>query len=404
MNAMTRRCSIAAGLAVLVLMIVACQGQPSPTAVGIATPSRATSLSYLVETDGGNEAQAVGNAFDITTDNCGSPTSAIESITRSRTFNVSLTTELSETLQAQLGADALVANAEIQAAISASLGIEVGASETIETVRQIETPPDTRSVVTLKWEELWQNGHVSIKRPDNTWVGKVPFRILTTMRLSQIKVDIFPCRNLTPTTPAENVDASLTTAPSPTEISAPTIAPATPTWDPGPTAAPSAPTEVPSKPPAGTVNATIAVDGYRTALGRSQNTEVYVQAGDEVSITYLYGEWWIGQGANCDGHGRAQTPTDAAGYLGRDGDRVEALIGCDNPNKCRPVSSAPWASLLGSIGENGGLFHIGKQSQFWADSSGILHLRMNYFNHNAVTGCPYGDGGTVTVQVNVSPP
>ena len=149
---------------------------------------------------------------------------------------------------------------------------------------------------------------------------------------------------------------------------------------------------------------TFEVDAYRTALGQSANTGVYIQAGDSVAINYLYGQWWIGQSTKCNGTGDAQTPTTAAGYLGRDGDRVEALIGCDNPNKCRPLTGAPWGSLLGSIGDNGALFHIGEQLSFTAQNSGILHLRINYFNHNAITGCPYGDGGKVTVGINVTPP
>jgi hypothetical protein len=156
--------------------------------------------------------------------------------------------------------------------------------------------------------------------------------------------------------------------------------------------------------PIGMVDETYSVSAYDTALGSSFNTGVYIQSGDRVKIKYSSGEWWIGQGSSCNGYGDPQTATDATGYVGRDGERVESLIGCDNPNICRPLTSAPWGSLLGTIGEKGSLFHIGNELEFVSETNGILYLRINYFNHNAVTGCPYGDGGSISVSVNVTPP
>jgi len=155
--------------------------------------------------------------------------------------------------------------------------------------------------------------------------------------------------------------------------------------------------------PIGMINETYNVGAYETALGSSYNTGVYILSGDKVKIKYSSGEWWIGQGTSCNGYGDSQIPTDAAGYTGREGDRVEALIGCRNPNICRPLTSAPWGSLLGMIGENGSLFHIGNEFEFVSETTGILYLRINYYNHNAVTGCPYGDGGKVSVSVSITP-
>ena len=297
-----------------------------------------------------------------------------------------MVSEFSEAVRGALGGDIIVAGAEIEAEVGVKLGIQVGTSESVKTERQIETPADSITNVTSQWEEIWQTGSVSISKEDGTDIGNVPIRVLTTMRLSQIKIEEIPCGTL-----VENGDnGSIDDTPSPKVTSTSIAKPS--------------PTSKVINTPMGMVNETYSINAYKTALGNASNTGVYIQSGDKVVIEYLYGEWWIGQGTNCNGHGDAQTPTDATGYVDREGDRVEALIGCNNPNICRPLSSAPWGSSLGMIGESGSLFYIGDEIEFVAQTSGILYLRINYYNHNAVTGCPYGDGGVITVSVNVTPP
>jgi hypothetical protein len=366
-----------------------------------------TNNAYIVTTDDAPYLQVSGSEFDVTTNNCGSRVSSFESFSRSREFRVTYSLEFSDTIRGQLGGDLLVASAELEAAVGLRLGVQLGSTESVRTERQIETPADSITTVRLRWEEIWQAGRAIVVRPGGAEIGPIPFRVLTTLRLSQVGVQDVPCGTIggqelgaMAAVPAHQPSST----PTSTTIPGGPIAQPTPTRI--PTALPASTNTAvpqPTNTPMGMVSTSYSVDAYRTALGSSANTGVYIQAGDSVSITYLYGQWWIGQGSSCNGFGSAQTPTDAAGYLDREGERVEALIGCPNANKCRPMTSAPWGSLLAQIGD-GGLIPVGDHFNFVAQNSGILYLRINYYNHNAVTGCPYGDGGTITVRIVVSPP
>jgi hypothetical protein len=155
--------------------------------------------------------------------------------------------------------------------------------------------------------------------------------------------------------------------------------------------------------PIGMTNQVVQVNG-KTALGQPFQTGIYIQAGDIVQINYVSGQWYIGQ--NINGDWTSQSPTDANGYTGREGDRVASLL-IDairtNPNACRPLLSAPFGSLIGRIGDTGGLFYIGNSYEFTAQDSGVLYLLINYWDHNHVIDCPYGDGGEISVRVNITP-
>lgn len=148
------------------------------------------------------------------------------------------------------------------------------------------------------------------------------------------------------------------------------------------------------------INQVFEVEGKTSTWGPFE-TGLYIQAGDRVQISYASGQWWIGQILN--GSWQSQTPTDANGYVGREGERVKALLG-DSPDRCRALVSAPFGSLIGRIGPNGALFSIGESADFIAQESGILYLSINYLDHNRVTGCPYGSGGVITVRVVITPP
>lgn len=380
-------------LVILIVVASACtSGTPpgeEPTAV-----TQKSDLDYLVTVDDDNDVKVSGGVFEVSTNNCGSRVSAFESYTRSREFDVTLNAEISETLQGQLGGDLLVAEGEIGAAIGAKLGVQIGSKESVQTQRQIETPADSITTATLQWEEIWQTGNITLNRADSTKLGDVPFRVLTTMRLSQIGIQDIPCGTLVVQEPESNSLGSINETDS-KEV------PPKPTNTPSPT---STPRPRPTNTPMGMASEIHEIES--NIFGSSLNTRIYIQAGDLVNIAYLSGEWWIGQSTNnsCNGYGDEQTSTNADGYLDREGDRVESLILCDNPNICRPLTSAPWGSLIGYIGESGGLIHIGSQKEFVAQDSGILYLRMNYYNHNNETGCPYGNGGSITVRVNVTPP
>jgi hypothetical protein len=157
----------------------------------------------------------------------------------------------------------------------------------------------------------------------------------------------------------------------------------------------------PTNTPDGTASQVFKVEG-ETAKWKPLQTGIFIQSGDLVQISYISGEWWIGQDLN--NSWQSQTPTDANGYTGRDADRVKSLLGIENPDRCRPLLSAPFGSLIGSIGENGALFLIGNNAEFTAQDSGILYLRINYLDHNRETNCPYGDGGEISVRVAITPP
>ena len=157
----------------------------------------------------------------------------------------------------------------------------------------------------------------------------------------------------------------------------------------------------PTDTPDGTISQVFKVEG-ETAKWKPLETGIFVQSGDLVQISYISGEWWIGQDLN--NSWQSQTPTDANGYTGRDADRVKSLLGIENPDRCRPLVSAPFGSLIGSIGENGALFSIGNSAEFTAQDSGILYLRINYLDHNRETNCPYGDGGEISVRLAITPP
>lgn len=195
-------------LLLITVALGACREPPStPDPPSISTIE--SDLDFLAKTDGETEIAVAGSEFQVETNNCGSRAAALESFTRSREFVVILDAAISESLRGQVGGSVLVADAEIEAAVEASLGVQVGSRETVQTQRQIETPADTRTIVTLQWEEMWDTGTVSIERKNGESIGNVPFRVLTTLRLTQKEIVETPCNspNLLPTpTPTLTAD------------------------------------------------------------------------------------------------------------------------------------------------------------------------------------------------------
>ena len=151
----------------------------------------------------------------------------------------------------------------------------------------------------------------------------------------------------------------------------------------------------PTPTPEGMLSRTLDVDAHSVALrGKLRQTDVYLEVGDSVSIRYLYGTWRIG--------GDSQQPTDADGYVGRTGERAAALVG-GAPDKCKILSSAPYGSLIGRIGDSGQMFLIGNSLDFESSADGLLYVGINYVDHNARIGCPYGDSGEIAISVSVIP-
>ena len=120
----------------------------------------------------------------------------------------------------------LVAGAKVQTAIETSLGIQIGTTETVNAERTLETPADSISVITLQWEEVWSTGNVNIIDDAGNLKGEVPFRVLTTLRLSQKSVEEVPCN--AESTPVVTKTATITQIP-PTETTIPPSSTPSPT-------------------------------------------------------------------------------------------------------------------------------------------------------------------------------
>lgn len=266
------------------------------------------------------------------------------------------------------------AKIELETAIEQHFASSVSSNQEHQESVTIEVPPYIQQEYTIVWRETKREGVVEYEENGERKIASYSYRIGLEL-ISATGKDI-PC-------PGQS------TRVTPTERSATSASP-TDTPQPAFTAT-----------PLGLVSQVFQVEG-ETAKWGPLETGIYVQSGDRVQITYLSGEWWIGQSLN--NNWQPQTPTDGNGYTGREGDRVASLLGVDNPNRCRPLVSAPFGSLIGSIGKEGALFLIGNGIDFVAQDSGILYLRINYLDHNRVTNCPYGDGGVITVRVTITPP
>ncbi len=156
----------------------------------------------------------------------------------------------------------------------------------------------------------------------------------------------------------------------------------------------------------GEESGTATGDGGQAADSSWYSSGVYVQAGDRLSVTYLGGEWWVGRTQNNEWW--PQTPTDAGGYTGREGDRALAELMVNDPNLCYELRSAPIGSLIGRIGESGPAFSIGNDYDEVVQLTGILFLRINYnsrvnYAFHFEGECPITNGGMVTVRVQVTP-
>lgn len=205
---------------------------------------------------------------------------------------------------------------------------------------------------------------------------------------------------------AATAEPTLTPTPEPSQTPLPTNTPR-----PTNTAVPT-----PTDTPLGMVDQVLAVSGEESDTEEGDgltadpdswtSTGIYVQEGDQLTIQYLGGEWWIGKVG--DDEFIPQTPIDAGGYTGREEDRVVAEMQTENPEICYVIRSAPLASLIAKIGEEGPVFLVGNEYAETASLTGILHLRINYnsrvnfaFHHRGE--CPVSNGGEVSVKVQVIP-
>jgi hypothetical protein len=156
--------------------------------------------------------EVLGEPFTISTNNCNSPVSTVETFRRKRDFTVQanwqITEALLEAIGRQLGvelsaADQAQLRAEFEQTLSEQLqtsnGIDVGYTETFEAERQITTPPDSISVVWLQWEEIRYLGIVEISDIYGVFVDETPFYVVRDLRLSQTYVTVELCNSPGPT-------------------------------------------------------------------------------------------------------------------------------------------------------------------------------------------------------------
>ena len=279
------------------------------------------------------------------------------------------------------------------------------------------------------WQRLWQSLMIAGVIAGAIVLGglllMVAYNVLTEgeIRLPDFRPGAPETVVVTATPDAEQgievAEAAESEAEEPSATPAPTETPS-PTDTPAPTETPVPPTDtpipLPTSTPVGMVDEVHTVSGERsnTESGDGLNadprswysTGVYVQEGDRLSINYLGGEWWIGKVG--DDQFIPQTPTDAGGYTGREEDRVVAEMQVPDFDKCYVLRSAPIASLVGKIGENGPVFLVGNSYDEPANLTGILHLRINYnsrvgFAFHSLGHCPVENGGEISVRIEVIP-
>lgn len=169
---------------------------PAPTPSPAPTPTTGEQPYHIqVEMNEGEPAmEFLGPSFSIFTDNCGAATTTTEVFTRSLSFTTEASLTITEDVRASVGGGIPGAlQADLQAGLEHQLGVRIGAAETQTAERTIITPPNSSSRTTLQWQELWTLGTIHILTPDGELLGDVPFRLLATLHLAQIGVEIDSC-------------------------------------------------------------------------------------------------------------------------------------------------------------------------------------------------------------------
>ena len=213
---------------VILLATFGCNQEPSASTQPAATKV-STGLTYSIAPGGSENAEIAGSEFVITTNNCGSQVNSVETISRSRSFDVVLEADIARTLSGQIEGDIAVAEAGIRSEIEVRLGVQLGLRETVEVSRQIETPGQNVSEATLQWVEIWDIGTISVTPSNQGSAIEIPYRVLTTIRLAQLSKRDTPCSSaeITSTPTLADVTGSDTSAaPSPTDTVTPSTTPA----------------------------------------------------------------------------------------------------------------------------------------------------------------------------------
>ena len=241
-------------LALAMLLSISCRGGDSEDLESqqVANLVEQNDPHSYVVVEEGQYISVSGSEFQVRTDNCGSSLTAKETLSRTRSFEIKLVADVTSSLGGEFDGNLVIAGAKVQTAIETSFGIQVGATETVATGRDLVTPAGHISIFTMQWEEAWDTGKVNIFDDSGNLKGSVPFRLLTTLNLTQKAVEEIPCSGETPAVGSDAlaipVKDTTTTPESSIETITPTRAPATAT--PSPTSVPPtltlSPTAIPS--------------------------------------------------------------------------------------------------------------------------------------------------------------
>lgn len=151
-----------------------------------------TNFQYTVVPEG-YTVQLSGTPYEIPVDNCDGARDSSKNEERSQKYIVELAISISDSIAGEFGGDIEIAKATIRSEISAALGIRIGSEVEAKSSVGIVTPPGKRSLTTVQWKETWTKGTVEIKKPNGAYVTVLPFAVLNSLTLEQLRSQTFNC-------------------------------------------------------------------------------------------------------------------------------------------------------------------------------------------------------------------
>jgi len=167
--------------------------------------------------------RVLGGAFEASTNNCGSSGSSVETIVQVRSFTYDVKWDAKLDVEARVGEGLIrVDESALKAHLERKLGVHFGVSSRFESWREITTPGNSYSIVTLQWEEVWTKGTIHVQGSNDVEMNAIPFLALTSLRLNQLGSRQEPCppkpRTWTPTTISRGEEDVPTYTPFPATI------------------------------------------------------------------------------------------------------------------------------------------------------------------------------------------
>ncbi|MDJ0755066.1 MAG: hypothetical protein QNJ45_16205 [Ardenticatenaceae bacterium] len=251
-------------------------------------------FSYIISEEGSKQPIVTGNNIIEVSNNCGSQANSTKVFSRMKTFEIVLDADITESLGGMVGGDIVVAEAEIQAAIEAHFGVQIGVAETVGVELIIETPKESISETTLYWEELWDIGKVQVQASDGNEISEIPFRLLTSLNLVQKEKIDTPCGIVNEEDSLADVNEveTLTEIPTSADITLPTST-STPSPSPSNTSTPTInPTPEPTLTPSNTSTPTITPEPIILPIDGLQASHIGHNGPDVVRDGDVGGSYW----------------------------------------------------------------------------------------------------------------